>query len=86
MPCSAHFSETLQTEILSTETSDFLKQLILSHLILCFKGMMKHDGMMRSNGMTGSNGLKGHNGMICSNWIMGHDRIMRSNGTMGVMG
>ena len=26
MPCSAKFSMTLQTEILSTETSDFLKQ------------------------------------------------------------
>ena len=28
IPCSAKFSMTLQTEILSTETSDFLKQII----------------------------------------------------------
>ena len=36
MPCSANFSVTLQTEILSTETSDFLKQMFFSsHLILC---------------------------------------------------
>ena len=28
MPCSANFLKTLQTEILSTETSDFLKQII----------------------------------------------------------
>ena len=28
MPCSINFSITLQTEILSTETSDFLKQII----------------------------------------------------------
>ena len=28
MPCSAKFSMTLQSEILSTETSDFLKQII----------------------------------------------------------
>ena len=29
MPCSINFSITLQTEILSTETSDFLKQIIV---------------------------------------------------------
>ena len=28
MPCSAKFSMTIQTEILSTKTSDFLKQII----------------------------------------------------------
>ena len=28
MPCSAEFSMTLQTDILSTEPSDFLKQII----------------------------------------------------------
>ena len=28
MPCSAKFSVTLETEILSTETLDFLKQII----------------------------------------------------------
>ena len=28
MPCSVKFSMTLQTEILSIETSDFLKQII----------------------------------------------------------
>ena len=28
MPCSAKFSLVLQTEILSTENSDFLKQII----------------------------------------------------------
>ena len=27
MPCSANFLMTLQTEILSTETSDFLKEI-----------------------------------------------------------
>ena len=36
MPCSTIFSINLQTEILSTKTSDFLKQMIFSsHLILC---------------------------------------------------
>ena len=36
MPCSTKFSITLQTEILSTETSDFIKQIICSgHLIKC---------------------------------------------------
>ena len=29
MLCSIKFSETLQTEILSTETSDYLKQMII---------------------------------------------------------
>ena len=29
MPCSINFSEILQTEILSTGTSDFLKQMII---------------------------------------------------------
>ena len=29
MPCSAKTSMTLQTEVLSTETSDFLKQMII---------------------------------------------------------
>ena len=29
MPCSINFSVTLQTEILSTVTSDFLKQMII---------------------------------------------------------
>ena len=32
MPCSAKFSVTLQTEILSTEISDFLKQIIFVKL------------------------------------------------------
>ena len=35
MPCSINSSMTLQTEILSSVTSDFLKILFLSHLILC---------------------------------------------------
>ena len=30
MPCSAKYSVTLQTEILSTETLDFLKQIFFS--------------------------------------------------------
>ena len=34
MPCSANFSVTLQTEILSTETSDFLKQIIFLKLFI----------------------------------------------------
>ena len=34
MPCSAKFPMTLQTEILSTETSHFLKQIVFSHVIL----------------------------------------------------
>ena len=29
MPCSTKFSVTFQTEILATETSDFLKQIIV---------------------------------------------------------
>ena len=29
LPCSSNFSMTLQTEILSTETSDLLKQIII---------------------------------------------------------
>ena len=32
MPCSAKYSVTLQTEILSTETLDFLKQIFLARL------------------------------------------------------
>ena len=31
MPCSAKFSMTLQTKILSTETSDFPKQMIIEN-------------------------------------------------------
>ena len=33
MPCSINFSMTLQAEILSIETSDFLKQIIFSSLL-----------------------------------------------------
>ena len=29
MPCYIHFSLTLQTEILSTETLDFVKQIVI---------------------------------------------------------
>ena len=37
-PCSAKFSVTLQAEILSTEPSDFLKQIIFSrHLVQCLQ-------------------------------------------------
>ena len=37
MPCSVNFSMTLHTEILSTEISDFLKQIIIFKL---FNSMM----------------------------------------------
>ena len=37
MPCSTKFSVTLQTEILSAETLDFLKQIFFSQVI-SFKG------------------------------------------------
>ena len=36
MPCAINFSMPLQTEILSTMTTDFLKKIIFSHLIPCF--------------------------------------------------
>ena len=37
MPCSINFSMTLQTEILSIETSDFLKQMIILKSIIQFR-------------------------------------------------
>ena len=36
MPCAAKFSMTLQTKILSTVTSDFLEQMIISCVICTY--------------------------------------------------
>ena len=45
MPCSAIFSMILQTEILSTVTSDFLKQMIiLKSLVFCDIYEKRHFG------------------------------------------
>ena len=45
MPCSIKFSMTLQTEILSTDSSDFLKQIIS---IKSFNLVLQTDGTANS--------------------------------------